>query len=132
MCGPFFSVMPFPARGMHSLSHVRYTPHFSWHERTEVRAPPRWHKQFAPASAFDRMVRDAERYVPCLRNSRYCESLWEVKTVLPASEVDDSRPILFRLHHGLPNFVCLMGGKIDNVYDVLNELDQLERARGLA
>ncbi|HEY7156503.1 MAG TPA: FAD-dependent oxidoreductase, partial [Gemmataceae bacterium] len=30
MCGPFFSVMPFPPRGLHSLSHVRYTPHAAW------------------------------------------------------------------------------------------------------
>ena len=26
MCGPFFSVVPFPPRGLHSFSHVRYTP----------------------------------------------------------------------------------------------------------
>jgi hypothetical protein len=83
-------------------------------------------------SAFDRMVRDAQRYLPCLRAARYRDSLWEVKTVLPASEADDSRPILFRAHHGLPNLVCLMGGKIDNVYDVLKELDQLQAAGGLA
>ena len=30
MCGPFFSLMPFPPRGLHSLSHVRYTPHCEW------------------------------------------------------------------------------------------------------
>src|SRR5262249_33626099 len=28
MDGPFFSCMPFPAEGCHSLSHVRYTPHW--------------------------------------------------------------------------------------------------------
>ena len=27
MCGPFFSTIPFPPRSLHSLSHVRYTPH---------------------------------------------------------------------------------------------------------
>lgn len=27
MCGPFFSIMPFPSKGLHTLSHVRYTPH---------------------------------------------------------------------------------------------------------
>lgn len=27
MCGPFFSVMPFPSVGLHSFSHVRYTHH---------------------------------------------------------------------------------------------------------
>jgi L-2-hydroxyglutarate oxidase LhgO len=32
MDGPFFSMMPFPARGLHTLSHVRYTPHFSWRD----------------------------------------------------------------------------------------------------
>src|SRR3972149_3318818 len=30
MCGPFFSIMPFPPRGLHTLSHVRYTPHCDW------------------------------------------------------------------------------------------------------
>uniref|UniRef100_A0A1I7ZKB1 DAO domain-containing protein n=1 Tax=Steinernema glaseri TaxID=37863 RepID=A0A1I7ZKB1_9BILA len=30
MDGPFFSMMPFPARGLHTLSHVRYTPHMHW------------------------------------------------------------------------------------------------------
>lgn len=36
MCGPFFSVMPFPSVQMnghylHSFSHVRYTPHYEWY-----------------------------------------------------------------------------------------------------
>ena len=30
MDGPFFSIMPFPDQDLHTLSHVRYTPHFSW------------------------------------------------------------------------------------------------------
>ena len=45
-----------------------------------------------------------------------------MKTVLPRSEADDSRPILFRSHHGIPNYHVVMGGKIDNVYDVADEL----------
>ena len=36
MDGPFFSMMPFPARGLHTLSHVRYTPHFSWKDEQNV------------------------------------------------------------------------------------------------
>jgi hypothetical protein len=39
MCGPFFSFMPFPARQLHSLSHVRYTPHWSWEEPGSVGHP---------------------------------------------------------------------------------------------
>jgi len=38
MCGPFFSVMPFPPRGAHTLSHVRYTPHYAW--GAGEKAPP--------------------------------------------------------------------------------------------
>ena len=33
MCGPFFSIMPFPDRNLHSFSHVRYTPHYEWYDR---------------------------------------------------------------------------------------------------
>ena len=33
------------------------------------------------------------------------------------------RPILFRSHYGLPNLFVIMGGKIDNVYDVVEALD---------
>jgi hypothetical protein len=65
------------------------------------------------------MVKDAERYLPLARDFRYLDSLWEVKTVLPKSEIDDSRPILFRTDQGLPGLTCIMGAKIDNVYDVI-------------
>ena len=126
MCGPFFSVMPFPARGLHSFSHVRYTPHFEW---ADAPGTPyhNAHERFARAektTAWSHMIRDAQRYVPLLADCRYRESLWEVKTVLPRSETDDSRPILFRAHHGLQNLHCLMGGKIDNVYDVVNVIEK--------
>ncbi len=68
------------------------------------------------------MIRDAARYLPCLRKCRYRDSLWEIKTVLPRSDMDDSRPILFNRDHGLKNLTCVMGGKIDNVYDAISEL----------
>jgi hypothetical protein len=41
MDGPFFSTMPFPAAGLHSLSHVRYTPHESSASATEGTLMPR-------------------------------------------------------------------------------------------
>lgn len=130
MCGPFFSIMPFPARGLHTLSHVRYTPHHSWEDRADVQQPPAGHRPELH-SQFEHMVRDARRYLPCLADCEYRGSLWEVKTVLPASEGDDSRPILFRPHHGLPSLFCIMGGKIDNVYDVMDELKELRSQGGL-
>lgn len=123
MDGPFFSCMPFPPRGLHTLSHVRYTPHGHWYDVDTTRRPA--YEVFAEAdrrTAFPHMLRDAARYLPALARCEYRDSLWEVKTVLPRSEADDSRPILFRPDHGIPNYHVVMGGKIDNVYDVADEL----------
>jgi glycine/D-amino acid oxidase-like deaminating enzyme len=125
MCGPYFSLMPFPARGLHTLSHVRYTPHGEWHDGVD---PAAWRDPYAVLadapriSNFPHMVRDAARYLPAVAGARRVDSLWEVKTVLPKSEVDDSRPVLYVKDCGLPNLTCLLGGKIDNVYDILDVL----------
>lgn len=123
MDGPFFSCMPFPPRGLHTLSHVRYTPHGHWYDADAAHSPA--YEVAAEAertTAFPHMLRDAARYLPALARCAYRDSLWEVKTVLPRSEADDSRPILFRPDHGVPNYHVVMGGKIDNVYDVADEL----------
>ena len=134
MCGPFFSTMPFPSRGLHTLSHVRYTPHRYWHDGANgCRMDGHAFLRSSPLKTqFEYMVRDSRRYLPVLGGARYVDSLWEIKTVLPASEVDDSRPILFRMDHGLKNLVCVMGGKIDNIYDVLQEIHLLRQRGGLA
>src|SRR4029079_14080565 len=77
------------------------------------------------------MIRDAQRYLPALRNCSYVDSLWEVKTVLPTSEVDDSRPILLLKAHGFKNLTCILGGKIDNIYDMVEEMESLRLNGGL-
>ncbi len=123
MDGPFFSCMPFTSRGLHTLSHVRYTPHGHWLDGEALQRPA--YEVFDAAekrTAFPHMVRDAARFLPELAKCDYRDSLWEVKTVLPRSESDDSRPILFRPHHGIANYHVVMGGKIDNVYDVADEM----------
>lgn len=125
MCGPFFSLMPFPALGLHTLSHVRYTPHFHWHDSQQPANPYEIFARTEKTSAYPHMLRDAQRYLPALAGCRYRDSLWEVKTVLPRSEVDDGRPILFKPHYGLPNHHVIMGGKIDNVYDMIEEIDRI-------
>jgi len=124
MCGPYFSVMPFPPAGLHSFSHVRYTPHYEWHDDPGTPYCDSQTKSDSVlcTSAWRYMQKDAMRYLPILRECRYKSSLWEVKTVLPRSEADDSRPILFRAHHGLRGFHCVMGGKIDNVYDAVEAI----------
>ncbi len=122
MCGPFFSCMPFPARSLHSLSHVRYTPHGEWLDGAGVpaRDPRAVLAAFGGTSRYGDMLRDASRYLPALARARYRGSLWEIKTVLPRNEGDDGRPILVRMAHGHPRLHCIAGSKIDNVYDMLD------------
>lgn len=130
MCGPFFSVMPFPSvrhNGLpvHSFSHVRYTPHYEWYEQDRCPVDPYATLRNDPKhTAWPYIQRDAARYLPILAQTKYQTSLWEIKTVLPRSESDDSRPILFRTNVGLKGLHCVMGGKIDNVYDVLAAVEQ--------
>lgn len=117
MCGPFFSVMPFPAEGLHSLSHVRYTPHFAWFAGNgrppEPSAagkgggdPYRVLEAYEKPSRFEHMRRDAARYLPALADCRHV----------------DSRPILLRRHEEAPGVTTVLGSKIDNVFDVLQSL----------
>lgn len=132
MDGPFFSVMPFPSLHLHSLSHVRYTPHSSWVDSNEYDA-----EKSALCRRIDEgkiesravyMMKDASRYVPSLRSADYVQSLLEVKTVLQQNEVDDGRPILFRANYGLKNLYVILGAKIDNIYDVLDVVDSHQSA----
>ncbi|WP_135445178.1 FAD-dependent oxidoreductase [Vibrio tasmaniensis] len=127
MCGPFFSIMPFPSKQSHSFSHVRYTPHYEWddsNDHTYLNAH-RLANENQRRTAFKKMKLDSQRYIPILEDIKYKESLWEVKTILPRSGTDDSRPILFKENYGLKGFHCVMGGKIDNVYDVIETIKVL-------
>ncbi len=124
MDGPFFSFMPFPSRSLHTLTHVRYTPHFSWNDKTSC-DPYSNLQSYNKSSRVDRMIRDAARYIPSLLNSKHIDSLYEVKTVLVNNEIDDGRPILFESHKYLTGLYSVLGSKIDNVYDVIEKLDTL-------
>jgi hypothetical protein len=122
MDGPFFSLMPYPSRALFSLSHVRYTPHCTW---TDAAGTPIADGDLAlagRASRYLHMVRDAERYLPAMRTTRYVDSLWEMKTLMPRSEQDDSRPILLRRSAECPSCLSVLGAKIDSVYDVEDAL----------
>jgi glycine/D-amino acid oxidase-like deaminating enzyme len=122
MDGPFFSVMPYPSKKLHSLSHVRYTPHTSWmspHTKstTAIKNIP------ASSTNYPYMIHDASRYMPQLSKALYKESIWETKAVLLQHEVDDGRPILYRKNYGLKNLDIVMGGKIDNIFDIITAIE---------
>ena len=132
VCGPFFSVMPFPSENLHSFSHVRYTPHFEWKDGDDnpYVNPNEYFHSLQQKSNWRAMQLDAARYVPMLSECVYRKSMWEVKTTLPLSEGDDSRPILFKPNYMLPGFHCVIGGKMDNVYDAIELLKRLRSAGG--
>lgn len=118
MDGPFFSVMPFPARDCHSLTHVRYTPHRAW---TSAEGPAAGALPLPPSAGLH-MQRDAARYMPCLVRLERIGSLFEVKTVPLQREADDGRPILFGRNPVNPGLITVLGGKFDNIYDLYEAL----------
>lgn len=122
MDGPFFSMMPFPARGLHSLTHVRYTPHLHWLDEAGS-LPLQQLEAYPRKSRVDRMVRDAARFMPAVAEARYRDSIFEVKTVLTRNEGDDGRPIHLQRQAPFANCYTVLGGKIDNIFDVLEILD---------
>jgi glycine/D-amino acid oxidase-like deaminating enzyme len=118
MDGPFFSCMPYPSEGLYSLTHVRYTPHGSW---TDERASSSFHDRLASArqqSAVQYMIHDGQQYLPCLAQAMPRRSLYEVKTVLTKNERDDGRPILYQQKPAGSRVVSILGGKIDNIYEL--------------
>ena len=123
MDGPFFSTMPFPDKNLHSLTHVRYTPHNHWVDKKEIN-PYEQISKYVNATKATRMIRDASRFLPVISNSMYMGSLYEVKSVLVMNEKDDGRPILFEKHKNLPGCYSVLGGKIDNIYDIFEKLNQ--------
>lgn len=124
MDGSFFSLMPFPDRQLSTLSHVRYTPHTAWKEIPGDTPNPYETLDTTPkTSAFNYMIRDAQRYIPTLTNAIYRDSLFEVKTVLVKNEKDDGRPILFESDVQHPQIISILGSKIDNIYDALIAID---------
>jgi glycine/D-amino acid oxidase-like deaminating enzyme len=111
MDGPFFSTMPFPAAGLHSLSHVRYTPHES--SASMIREPLDPQKSNGTA-----ILRDSQRYLPCLSRARVVGSMFDVKAILLRNEDDDGRPILIERSAAIPRVLSVLGAKIDNIYEV--------------
>ena len=128
MDGPFFSTMPFPSQGLHSLSHVRYTPHSFWLDEYGL-SPYEVLEKCNLDTRVDRMIRDASRYLPILSKSIYRKSLFEVKTTLEKNESDDGRPILFSESNQTPGLYSVLGAKIDNIYDIVESINKLPQLR---
>jgi len=121
MDGPFFSIMSFPDKNLHSLSHVRYTPHFEWTASRKI-DPYKLLETKHFKSNYDVMKRDVEKYFPEFCEAEYMESFFEIKTILNKSEVNDSREIVINQKNRAVN---ILGAKIDQIYDVYKYLDNM-------
>ena len=124
MDGPFFSIMPYPSLAKHSFTHVRYSPRASWVDEEEGDLQPYEildnHKK---NTNFMYMVKDALRYVPSIEGSEYLDSLFEIKTILLKNEIDDGRPILVSRSPDKGKVISILGGKIDNIYDLFEYIN---------
>lgn len=136
MDGPFFSIMPFGKTGYHSLTSVTFTPH-----TTSYEAAPRFSCvpeggccsgwlgncnscEKRPDSAWEYMAALTRKYVREEYGFEYEKSLFSVKPILKASEVDDSRPTVVRYAFEKPTFLSVLSGKINTVYDLDEFLDK--------
>lgn len=132
MDGPFFSIMPFGKSGYHSLTAVTFTPHkackqplpeFACQQRSKDFCSP---AQFGncndciakPESAWPYMSNLAHKYMKDDLNFEFDHTLFSIKPILLASEIDDSRPTLIRTFSTNPTFVSILSGKINTVYDL--------------
>ena len=132
MDGPFFSIMPFGKTGYHSLTSVTFTPHvackdslpkFNCQARSKGFCSP---QQLGncndcpakPESAWPYMSNLARKYMRDDLAFEYDHSLYSMKPILLASEIDDSRPTIIRQFSDKPIFVSVLSGKINTVYDL--------------
>lgn len=135
MDGPFFSIMPFGKTAFHSLTTVTRTPHVTSHE-----ALPDFACQDGgfcsreslgncnvcknrPETAWNYMSQIARKYLRPEYEFEYDHSLFSMKPILKASEIDDSRPTVIRCFSQKPFFVSVLSGKINTVYDLDEYLD---------
>lgn len=123
--GPFFGFLPFPDENCHSFWHVRYSIHASWSDPGEYKDKL---LKLKKKSNWNFMKKDAQRFIPALDKMGYIRSIYETKTVLLEKEENDARPILFKRDWGIKNYFIVLGGKIDNIYDIISSFEGLKRS----
>ncbi len=121
MDGPFFSTLPFPSEKLHSLTHVTFTPH-SLIEDTTLLAIYEKIDKLKMNTNYEWMIASASNFVPIMSEAKYIKSNIEIKSTLKRSRSSDSRPIFVSKRPDL-SYYNIFGAKLDNIYDVLDFLD---------
>ena len=123
---------PFGQTGLHSLTSVTFTPHetsydavatFPCQQQSEGKCRPGslYNCNECPAkpqSAWPYMSQLARKYLKEEYGFAYQGSLFSMKPILKASEIDDSRPTVVRVMNTEPMLVSVLSGKINTVYDL--------------
>lgn len=132
MDGPFFSLMPFGKTGYHSLTSVTFTPHevsydtlptFSCQKKSRGYCTPQKlgncnQCPAKPKTAWVYMSSMAKKYLAEDIEIEYVDSLFSMKPILVASEIDDSRPTIIKQYSEKPYFFSVFSGKINTIYDL--------------
>ena len=132
MDGPFFSIMPFGKTGYHSLTSVTFTPHITSYENLPTFECQEKSNGFCsryqlgncndcpvkPQTAWNYMSNMARKYLKSDYKFKYVKSLFSMKPILQASEIDDSRPTVIRELSSYPKLISVLSGKINTVYDL--------------
>lgn len=134
MDGPFFSIMPFGRTGLHSLTSVTFTPHITSYDylptfKCQKKCEINYCScellgncnecELKPETAYPYMSRLAKKYLnQKYSNFKYHSSLFSMKPILQASEIDDSRPTIIKIFSEKPKFISVLSGKINTVYDL--------------
>lgn len=132
MDGPFFSIMPFGKTGYHSLTSVTFTPHVtSYNELPTFECQQRSNGFCSkenlgncndcpakPETAWSYMSNLAKKYLKDEYEFQYEGSLFSMKPILKASEIDDSRPTVIKQFSTNPTFISVLSGKINTVFDL--------------
>ncbi|MNC54108.1 hypothetical protein D3C75_1035740 [compost metagenome] len=131
MDGPFFSLMPFGESGYHSLTSVGHTPHESSFSTLPEFTCQKYNRNCTPNqldncnfctarpdSAWVRMSQLAKKYlIPEIKVTPK-KSLYAVKALISASELDDSRPTVIKEFSESPRFISVFSGKFNTIYDL--------------
>ncbi|WP_028595322.1 FAD-dependent oxidoreductase [Paenibacillus assamensis] len=131
MDGPFLSVMPFGLTGNHSLTSVGHTPHESSHNQLPSFSCQTHNKSCTseilqncnvcsarPESAWKRMYQLSKKFLVPDIEINYKSSLFAVKALISASELDDSRPTIIKSFSTEPSYISVFSGKFNTIYDL--------------
>jgi hypothetical protein len=132
MDGPFFSIMPYGESGLHSLTSVTFTPHFTCFDDLPVFDCQKQSNGFCssirlgncntcpakPQSAWPYMNNLVKKYLKTEYQIEFVKSLYSIKPILMTSEIDDSRPTVIKQYSENPAFYSVLSGKINTIYDL--------------